>query len=96
VLDTFIKSRLFTVILVVVAVSMLYQNLRILYYNINYSQKIKSESRLVIIEEKKNKALNEELIEAGTVLNVEQKARTILGLVKQNEVAYKIVRKKGD
>ncbi len=95
-LDTFIKSRLFTVILVVVAVSMLYQNLRILYYNINYSQKIKSESRLVIIEEKKNKALNEELIEAGTVLNVEQKARTILGLVKQNEVAYKIVRKKGD
>ncbi len=95
-LDTFIKSRLFTIVLVVVAVSMLYQNLRILYYNINYGQKIKSEGRLVIIEEKKNKALNEELIEAGTVLNVEQKARTILGLVKQNEVAYKIVRKKGD
>lgn len=95
-LDTFIKSRLFTLLLVVVTVSMLYQNLRILYYNINYSHKIRSEGRLVVIEEEKNKALNEQLIEAGTVLNIEQKARTILGLVKQNEVAYKIVRKKGD
>ena len=95
-LDTFIKSRLLTIILIFITVSFLYQNLRILYYNINYSHKIKSESRLVIVEEKRNKELNEQLIEAGTVLNIEQKARTILGLVKQNEVAYKIVRKKGD
>ncbi len=75
---------------------MLYQNLRILYYNIKYSYKIKSTGRLVVKEQEINKALSEQLIEAGTVFNVEQKARTILGLVKQNEVAYKIVRKKGD
>ncbi len=76
--------------------SMLYQNLRILYYNISYSQKIKSTNRLIILEEEKNKMLNEQLVYAGSIGNVEQKARTILGLVKQNEVAYKIVRKKGD
>jgi len=40
--------------------------------------------------------LNEQLVETGSLMNIEQKARTILGLVKQNEVAYKIIRKKGD
>jgi len=76
--------------------SMLYQNLRILYYNVNYSQKIRSTNRLIIFEEEKNKMLNEQLVETGSLMNIEQKARTILGLVKQNEVAYKIIRKKGD
>ncbi|MDD4527614.1 MAG: hypothetical protein PHF25_06215 [Candidatus Margulisbacteria bacterium] len=75
---------------------MLYQNLRILYYNVNYSQKIRSTNRLIIFEEEKNKMLNEQLVETGSLMNIEQKARTILGLVKQNEVAYKIIRKKGD
>ncbi len=76
--------------------NMLYQNLRILYYNVSYSHKIKTTGRLIIAEEKKNKMLNEQLIDSSSLFNIEQKARTILGLVKQNEVAYKIVRKKGD
>lgn len=75
---------------------MLYHNLRTLYYNINYSYKTNVANRLVIKEQEINKMLTEQLKEAGSVFNVEQKARTILGLIKQNEVAYKIVRKKGD
>lgn len=94
--DPFIRSRFVTFLLVLMVASMLYQNLRILYYNVNYSQKIRSTNRLIIFEEEKNKMLNEQLVETGSLMNIEQKARTILGLVKQNEVAYKIIRKKGD
>jgi len=95
-LKSFIKSRFVTFALIIVASYLVYLNLRILYFNINYSLKIKATNRLIITEEERNKDLAEQLKDTNSVQNIEQKARIILGLIKKDETAYKIIDKKGD
>jgi hypothetical protein len=95
-IKTFIKSRWVTIILSIFIAYMLYQNLRILYYSINWSLKINITNRLLLNEENMQKELNENLELTKTRYNIENKARNILGLIKKDEVAYKIVYKKGE
>jgi cell division protein FtsB len=61
------------------------------YHNIQYSWDIRQLNKQLRVEHHREMVLNQKLADVKKEPYIEQQARTVLGLVKQGEIAYQIV-----
>jgi cell division protein FtsB len=63
------------------------------YHNIQYSWDIGQLNKRLRVEYHRRLVLQQKLVDVQKEPYIEQQARTVLGLVKQGEIAYQIVNK---
>ncbi len=90
------KKNLVFYLIALILVYFLYTNVKVCYYNVKYSYEIKKLRKDIASEKIHQGILTRQLKEAKEDRYIEEKARTILGLVKQGEVAYQIIGKRDD
>ncbi|MEK6557843.1 MAG: septum formation initiator family protein [Candidatus Margulisiibacteriota bacterium] len=79
-----------------VVLYLLYSNIKIGYYNVKYSFEIRQLNKKIAHEKAVQRQLLWQLKEVKSEPFIEEKARTILGLIKKGEVAYQVVDSKYD
>lgn len=79
-----------------VVVYLLYSNIKIGYYNVRYSFEIRQLNHKIAQEKAVERQLVRQLKEVKGESFIEEKARTVLGLIKKGEVAYQVVDSKYD
>lgn len=91
----FFKSKFVRIALVIICIYLVYSNLKIVFFNVKYTYQIfMSKRQLVRVERNRNQLLAD-LEKSELDSEIEKLARYKLGLIKNGEVAYQII-KKGD
>ena len=83
-------------ILLAVILGLVYSNLRVLCINLLYSHDILDYKKKIVSASRLNEKLESALAGDLSEEEIELKARTLFGFVKEGEVAYQLVSKKGD
>lgn len=74
----------------------LYTNVKMGYHNIQYSWDIRQLQQRIRTEHHRQMVLKQKLVDVQKEPYIEQQARTVLGLVKQGEIAYQIINEQYD
>ncbi|MDD5456068.1 MAG: septum formation initiator family protein [Candidatus Margulisbacteria bacterium] len=90
------RKKIFIYVLGFVIIYLTYINVKVLYFNIKYSFEINRIKKEIVKEKVLQDDLKDKIKDTKKESYIEEKARTILGLVKKGEVAYQIINKKGD
>lgn len=91
------SKKIFIYVLGFVIIYLTYINVKVLYFNIKYSFEINKIKKELVKEKTLQDDLRDKIKDTKKESYIEEKARTVLGLVKKGEVAYQIInKKKGD
>jgi len=92
-----LSKKIFIYVLGFVIIYLTYINVKVLYFNIKYSFEINKIKKELVKEKTLQDDLRDKIKDTKKESYIEEKARTVLGLVKKGEVAYQIInKKKGD
>lgn len=88
-----LKLRLLTYILVAMLVYLIYINVRVGYLNVKYRINIYQLNKEIETAKSKKVETENKQMEDNRIKDIEGRARTILGLIKKDETAYRIIKK---
>lgn len=88
-----LKFRFVTYILVAILLYLFYTNIRVSYLNVKYGMSIHRLSMQIEATKVKKVEIENKQKEDNRIKDIEGRARTILGLIKKDEVAYRIMKK---
>ena len=89
-----VKRRLVYYLIGIAIAYLVYTNLKIGYYNIRYAIEVRQLNKNIAQEKLVQQAFLNKLEHVKEAPFVEEKARTVLGLIKRGEVAYQVVDRK--